>query len=136
MQYLKEVQKIQKIEKIKKTFYLDLMLSRYKKIKILNQNKTEDIVFLQSSHSIHDRIEPYIAYIVKDKKLYRLESLKEFKEYPLVADSEFDIDYIGEVKHFRLYMNDKKAKILKYLLDCDFIKMSDVLIKVKPLNDK
>ena len=136
MEYLKEVQKIQKIQKIKKTLYLDLALARLGSMQILNQSKEEDILFLQSTHSLHNRVEPYIAYIVKNKKLYRLESLKKFKGYPLSADSEFDADFIGELQHFRIYQNDTKAKVLKYLVDCDFKNMPDILLKIKPLNGR
>lgn len=133
-QYVKEVQKIKSIELIKKSIYLDFSLSKFRRIRLINQNKIEDIVFMQSRHSIHDRINPYIAYIVKDKKLYRLESLKEFRYYPLSADSEFDIDFLGKVKVFRVYANNKKAKILKYLIEIDFEDINDILLKIKPLN--
>lgn len=136
MQYLKEVKKIQKLEKIKKTIYLDFLLSRFGSVKILNQSKTEDIIFLQSRHSVHDRIEPYIAYIVKDKKLYRIESLKEFTTYPLAAESEFDADFLGKVNKFRFYINGTTSKYKKFLIDCDFEKMNDILLKIRPLNEK
>ena len=134
--YSNEVQKIKNIELIKKTIYLDFTLSAFKSIKILNQSKTEDVIFMQSSNSIHDRINPYIAYLVKAKKLYRLESLKPFKFYPLSVDSEFETDFLGKVKNFRVYQNDKNSTSSKYLVDIDFEKMSDVLLKIKPLNSK
>lgn len=135
-QYSKEVQKIKSIGLIKKTIYLDFSLSKFNGIKILNQSKTEDIVFMQSSNSVHDRVNPYVAYIVRDNKLYRLESLKEFKEYPFPSDIEFDADFLGKVKIFRVYKNDKKAKYNKYLLDIDFENINDILLKIQPLNLK
>lgn len=129
----KQTEKINKDELLKKTIYLDLSVAFAPSIKILNQSKTEDVVFLQSSHSVHDRINPYIAYLVKDKTLYRLESLKPFKEYPLVADSEFVADALGKVKIFRVYKS-KEAKNQVYLLHIMFEKEGEILLKVKVLN--
>jgi len=128
-----QTQKISKEELLKKTIYLDLNVAYASSIKILHQSKIEDVVFLQSSHSIHDRINPYIAYMVKDKTLYRLESLKPFKEYPLVADSEFVTDVLGKVKIFRVYKS-KDAKNEVYLLHVMFEKEGEILLKVKVFN--
>jgi len=129
----KQVQKIQKFEKIKKTLYLDLSVAMKSSVKILNQSKREDVVFMQTKHSVHKRINPYVAYIVKEKKLYRLESLKPFKEYPLTADSEFVADELGEVKTFRLYRS-KDPKNEVYLIDLDFKEDKEIVLKVKLLN--
>jgi prepilin-type N-terminal cleavage/methylation domain-containing protein len=115
----------------KKVIYLDFSLALQEKTKILNQETKEDVVFLQSSNSIHRRYNPYIAYIVKDYKLYRLESIKEFKEYPLNFDSEFIAECLGEVNSFRVYKS--KNKIESYLVHIDFKKGEDILLKINVL---
>ncbi|NPA59014.1 MAG: hypothetical protein GXO30_00895, partial [Epsilonproteobacteria bacterium] len=112
--------------------FLDFALALPKTITILNQEKNEDIVFLQSSNSMHHRYNPYIAYIFKQDKLYRLESLKEFMTYPIDISSEFDVEYLGEVKSFRVY-NSQSVKS-NYLIHIDFKKDEDILLKVKVLN--
>jgi len=130
-----EIRDITATQKLKKVIFLDFSLALHKSVKILNQDTKEDIVFFQSSNSIHKRYEPYIAYIVKESKLYRLESLKEFQEYPLVIDSEFDVDYLGEADSFRVYKSTNDIKEL-YLIHVEFKNFEDILLKVKVLNEK
>ncbi len=132
--YTKKVQEIKKSERIKEILYLDFAVSKYGSVTILNQEKNEDVVFLQTTHSIHKRFNPYVAYIVKEKKLYRLESLKPFKEYPLVSDSEFVSDFLGEVKSFRVYA-PKDATKRVYLVHIDFKDENEVLLKIKAFNE-
>jgi len=129
----KEIQKIQNYQLIKKTLYMDFSLALKNSVMILNQDRKNDVVFMQSSHSLHRRINPYIAYILKDKKLYRLESLKPYKEYPLAADTEFVSDYLAEVKSFRVYASNGKAKNF-YLLHILFADKEELILKVKLLN--
>lgn len=135
--YEKEVSKLKHEELKKKVLFLDFSLMRYKSIQILNQDKHEDVVFMQSSNSIHGRSNPYIAYIIKNQKLYRLESFKKLSEYPLPADSEFDADLIGEVNGFRVYKNQKqnKAQDSVYLIHVNFKNAEPILLKVKALNE-
>jgi len=129
----KEVQKISSLELLKKTIYLDFAAALKESVVILPQDQREDVVFLQTSNSIHQRINPYVAYIVKDKILYRLESLKPFKEYPLVADSEFVSDKLGEVKSFRVYSSNEQAK-KSYLMSISFAEKEEILLKLSILN--
>jgi prepilin-type N-terminal cleavage/methylation domain-containing protein len=131
--YGEEVAKITKVQKIKKIFFLDI--TQAQSITILNQERDEDVVFLQTKNSLHHRIEPYVAYIVKEKKLYRLESLREFKEYPLVAESDFVVDELGDVALFRLYASQDTQKHL-YLLHALFEDKEEILLKLKALNTK
>ncbi len=128
-----EIRVITDVQKLKKVIYLDFSLALHKSVKILNQDAKEDVLFFQSSNSVHKRYEPYIAYIVKKGRLYRLESLQEFKEYPLAMNSEFDVDYLGDVNSFRVYksINDKKEL---YLVHIKFKNIEDILLKVKVLN--
>jgi prepilin-type N-terminal cleavage/methylation domain-containing protein len=127
-----EVDKIKKIDKIRKVIFLDFTLAIKGKVDIQNRDKDEDFVFFQSSHSIHRRFNPYIAYMVKEKHLYRLESLKKISSYELSSDAAFDIEDLGEVKSFRVYKTTKKSQ--SFLVAIDFVSMDDVLLKVNPLN--
>jgi len=129
-----EVQEITKIELLKKVIYLDytqtLKSDSNTTIEIINQDKKEDVVFFQTRNSIHNRINPYVAYFIKEKKLYRLESLKRFREYPLGADSEFIADELGSVESFRVYSSKEKSKNL-YLVHIMFKDKNEILLKVK-----
>ncbi len=129
----KESLTISKTKKLKKVIFLDFSLAMYNSIKVQNREKNEDFVSLQSSNSLHRRFNPYIAYIVKENSLYRLESLKEFKNYYLNIDNNFDIDYLGEVDSFRVYKSSNTKKEL-YLTHIDFKNMQNILLKVKVLN--
>ena len=135
--YAKEVGKLKICELKKKIIFLDFSLMVYKSDAILPQDKKEDIVFIQSTNSMHRRVNPYIAYIVKNKKLYRLESLKKFKEYPLGVDSEFDVDYLGEVNSFRVYKQKKRSTSSQdvFLVHIDFKNEDDILLKIRTLNE-
>lgn len=132
-----EVQRISKHEKIKELLYLDFALA--KTISIQNQDNKEDVVFLQTLSSVHRRIKPYVAYILKNGMLYRLESLRPFIDYPLAADSEFVVDELGEVKSFRVYPSRDTTSAL-YLIHIVFQEeisqreTKEILLKVKSLN--
>jgi prepilin-type N-terminal cleavage/methylation domain-containing protein len=133
--FAKEVKKIEKMEKIKKTLYIDFSVAMAKSVTIISQSRDIDIVFLQTNNSIHQRINPYVAYVVNNKKLYRLESLKPLKEYPFGADSEFVTDYLGEVKSFRLYKSqEKKSEV--YLVNVVFKNSEEILLKTEVFNSK
>jgi prepilin-type N-terminal cleavage/methylation domain-containing protein len=130
--YDQAANKIKKIELIKQTLFLDLSLSLKGSSVIISQDKKIDNFFCQSTHSIHDRINPYIGYIVKDNKLYRVESLKPLKNYPLPLNIDFDIDYLGEVENFRVYLS--KTASSHYLVDLSLKEMGNILIKIKPFS--
>jgi prepilin-type N-terminal cleavage/methylation domain-containing protein len=129
--YKKEVQHIVNDAELKKILYLDLSLAHYNSIKILNQEKDEDVVFFQSSHSLHQNFNPYIAYIKKDGKFYRLESLKPFKEYPLGVDDDYIVDELGDIQLLRLYKNQKDTT---YLINIILQNKSQIVLKVGVLN--
>jgi len=128
--YKTSVDTLEKFEHIKKVLYLDFSLAS--SVRIINQDKKGDIVFLQSIHSIHDRINPYIAYIFKEKHLYRLESLYPMKEYPLDADSDFVADDLGKVLIFRVYKH--KSNKTFFLLHVKFDTNKEIILKLKALN--
>ncbi len=133
--FKEESKKIIDVQKIKKVIYYDFLLAQKDSIHIKNIQKGEDFVYLQSSNSIHQRFNPYITYIVKDKKLYRLESLKMLNSYDIEPNSEFDVDFLGEIEVFKVYKTTLKNKD-RYLINIDFIKNIHILLKVKNLEDK
>ena len=122
------------IQKIKKTILLDISLALANSVRIENREKNEDTVFFQTSNSLHKRFNPYIVYIVKNKKLYRVESLKNINTYEFPVNSEFDADILGEVNSFRVYKSKQKNKEI-YLFDIKFEKFDSILLKVKVLNE-
>lgn len=127
----KEAEALQKIQKLKRVIYLDFLSAvedANTSITITKREKNEDFVSLMSKHSLHKRINPYITYIVKEKKLYRLESLKKIVDYEIASDSEFDIDTIGEVNIFRVYKS-KDIKKHAYLIHTKFKSMEEILLK-------
>ena len=128
--YKKEVFKLKNEQLKKKTLFLDFSLAM--NVDIKSQDKNKDIVFLQSSNSMHNRYNPYIAYIFKEQRLYRLESLTQFNEYPLSVDTEFSVEYFGEVDSFRVYKSDDNTT-KSYLIHIDFKEEEDVLLKVNLL---
>ena len=132
--YASKVQEMQKYERIKKSLYLDLSVAKFGTVQTLNQDKKVDIVFMQTSHSLYKRVMPNVAYVVKEKKLYRLESLEPFKEYPLVADSNFVSEFLGEVEIFRLYKSNE-ANTELYLLHAEFKEYGEILLKIKLFNE-
>lgn len=129
-----EVQKISQVELLKEVIFKDFSVAispatNTSTVTILNQSKREDVVFFQTNNSIHRRTNPYVAYMVKENILYRLESLKPFREYPLVADSEFMTDNLGKVKSFRVYKS-KDVQKETYLFHALFENSQEILLKV------
>ena len=130
-----ESQSVEIIQKIKKVIYLDYSLALANSTVIINRGKNEDFVYMQSSHSIHRRFNPYIAYMIKEDRLYRLESLKPFTEYQLSSDSEFDIDFVADVKSFRVYKSTDTQKST-YLVHINLKSSAEILLKINNLNEK
>ena len=120
---------IKKFELIKEILFLDVSLSKSKSMTIIPLDPKEDIVFFQSAHSIHDRINPYVGYIVKEKKLYRVESLRPLRNYPIESSIDFDIDALGDVENFRLYPATSSKE--EYFADISFKQKQRILIKIK-----
>lgn len=129
--YETQAKEIKHLEQIKRVLFLDFALSLSKSVHILPQDPKTDIVFLQSSHSIHNRINPYVGYIVKDKRLYRIESLTALQSYPLDLGVEFDVDELGEVENFRIYQGKKDSRA--FISDLLFSDKQRILMKIKSL---
>ena len=102
--YGERLQSISAEQSLYKTLYLDLTLSEPTSVQIINNNKDEDILLLQTSHVVHTNVMPYIAYLIKEKHLYRIESATRVT-YPFESNLNAVIDDFGEMKTFRLYKN-------------------------------
>jgi len=129
--------KLSRYEKIKKTLYLDFALALEKKITVLNQERDEDVVLFQTSHSIHRRFNPYVAYLIKQGHLFRLESLRKLS-YPFDTTMQsVDIDDFGKANRFRVFLAyTKESNTTKslYLIDARFSNKKNILYKVIGLN--
>lgn len=133
----KELEKISKAQRIKKVIYLDFRVAisnetNSSAIQIINQDTNKDVVFMQTKNSLHRRINPYVAYIFKEKNLYRLESLKKFTQYPLDVQSEFVVDKLASVQSFRVYPSKISKEIS--LVHIIFEDKEELLLKIKSLN--
>ena len=126
-----ESSKIERLERIKKTLFLDITLAQ--SVTIYNNDTKEDVLFLQTKHSLYGRVNPYVGYLVREGALYRIESLKELKEYPLDAESEFVAERVTEVKSFRIYPSKVDGSAL-YLVHIELKEGEEILLKVKALN--
>jgi len=126
-----ESSKIEQLERIKKRIFLDITLAQ--SILLQNSSPQEDVVFLQTKESLYRRINPYISYFVKEGYLYRIESLKELKEYPFGAESEFVGEKIAQVESFRIYPSKTEGSAL-YLVHIKLKEQEEILLKVKALN--
>jgi prepilin-type N-terminal cleavage/methylation domain-containing protein len=131
--YAKAVQKLNKEALTQKTIYLDLLLANKKSMIVQKRDKDSDFISFESKHSIHRRINPFIAYIVKKKILYRLESLEQIKSWEIDSNIAFDIDKIGSMTKFKLYPTRDGKKEL-YLLEMEISKSKQLLLKIKVLN--
>ena len=135
--YTTMTKEIRRLWRIKKMLYLDFALLIKSDVSVLNQERNEDVVLLQTSNSLHNRFYPYVAYVVKEGTLYRLESLRKLS-YPFDAQTTADVDEIAKVTRFRIYKALKKENetaAAYYLID---IKLADgrrILYKVRAFNE-
>ncbi len=111
-----------------KTLYLDLSLSVANSGEINNINSDEDMVFMQTSHVLHTHVMPYVVYLVKNRHLYRVESVSKLS-YPFESNINALIDDFGEVKKFRLYKNSTH-----FLLHLNIDGKEETLLKIRHLN--
>lgn len=128
---------IEHLFRIKRMFYLDFSLVLDENLSVLPQQNGRDVVLLQTSNSLHDRIDPYVAYVVKNETLYRIESLQPLKSYPFGADVGGDVDEVAKVRRFRVYKALKKennATRSLFLIDCVTREGEHILYKIAALN--
>ena len=127
--YGKKVEQLKTARSLKQMLYLDLSLSVYGTLEIENLEKEFDNIFLQTTNSIHNRIQTYVSYVVAKKHIYRVESLKKI-ELPLRGDEDADVDDLGEVQVFRVY-NSKTHNLVHIKISGN----DDILIKIRRLNE-
>ena len=135
--YTSITKEMQHLWRIKKMLYLDFALLLKSDVSVLHQETNEDVVLLQTSNSLHNRFYPYVAYVVKEGTLYRLESLRKLS-YPFDAQTTADVDEIGEVKRFRIYKALKKeneSAAAYYLIDIKLADNRRILYKVRAFNE-
>ena len=131
--YEKEVLKLQHTSRIKQVFYLDLLVASKGTLIVLHQDAKFDFVSFTTEHSLHRLIKPYVAYIVKENTLYRLESNQVIKSTEISREQPFIIDKIGSVKKFKLYTSLSKEEGI-VVLEADFKDTASVVLKIKTLN--
>lgn len=125
--YGEKLDRIAYEQKLLKTIYLDLSMAVIRSVFIVNQDADTDVVVMQTSHSVHQRIMPYVGYLVRNKKLFRIES-SQLLTYPFNEETEMIVDEVGEIEHFRLY-GSKTHFLLDYSSDQD-----PKLMKIRGLN--
>jgi prepilin-type N-terminal cleavage/methylation domain-containing protein len=131
--YAKAAQRLKKEGILKSTLYKDLILASKNSIIVAHIDKEYDFVSFMTKHSLHRRINPYVAYIVKGEVLYRLESLQQIKSVEIDRDRAFDIDKIGAIKKFKLFgTRDNKREF--FLLELILKGQEKILFKIKVLN--
>lgn len=115
--------------KILKTIYLDLSLAVIRSVVTVNQDEDIDVVLMQTKHSVHRNVMPYVAYVVTEQQqLYRIESMNRLS-YPFSEDDDLTVDKLGPMQHFRLYSSKKH-----FLLDYRIGDSDPKLIKIRGLN--
>ncbi|MFA5233622.1 MAG: prepilin-type N-terminal cleavage/methylation domain-containing protein [Sulfurimonas sp.] len=134
--YQEEAAKIKETKLKKKILFLDFSLLLFDEHEIIKNNTKDDTVFLQTSNSMHGRINPYVAYTIKDSRLYRIESYKKITAENFGVERVLDIDDFGEVQKFRVYENSSvEQEKLYFLIDIAFKNDSNLLLKVRSLNE-
>lgn len=131
--YQKEATQIKETKSKQKIIFLDFSLLLLGEHEIFKKNTKEDTVFLQTSNSMHGRINPYVAYVIKDARLYRIESYQKMTTENFGAERVLDIDDFGEVEKFRVYENNSDK--LYFLIDVAFENSSNLLLKIRSLNE-
>lgn len=114
--------------RITKTLFLDLSLASAASVEPVWEDAKTDTLFLQTSHSLHQRIMPYVAYTLKDGYLYRTES-PERLPHPLEIVDNLIVDKLAAVDVFRIYYN--KPYVLVHIR---FKGEEEQLMKVRVLN--
>jgi len=128
--YKKEAKEIITINKIREVIYLDFLLS-ISTVSFHHEKHKADTIFMQTTHSLHRRINPYVTYLVQENKLYRVESLKKVTKLPLPRDEEYSIDFITKIKGLDLY---KAKKTKQFLIVLILDTKQQIMMKLSSLN--
>jgi prepilin-type N-terminal cleavage/methylation domain-containing protein len=111
-----------------KTLFLDLSLSSKGSVEITEEEKLTDFVFMQTSHSVHRRIMPYVGYIIREGVLYRIESPLKITR-PIEVTDHVIVDKIAQVEIFRLYRNETH-----FLINLKLKNDAEQVLKIRALN--
>lgn len=125
--YASKLEQVEEKSKLIKTLYLDLSLAKKGSLSVISKDKYYDILLMQTKHSVHQRIMPYVGYIVSKEGFFRIESSKKLN-YPLSSEIDMLVDMLSEVKNFRVYISRGHA-----LVDIDD-GGDKMLLKVRLLN--
>jgi len=141
MLLLQESKSITEYSSLEEIIYKDFLYAT-EEANIVSIDAQNDFVTLQTRHSLHLRSYPYIAYLLREKKLFRIESAQPLKYREIREEMLFDVDLLADkTEKFRLYKAKPKTnndtnetqKASACLVD---IKMSDekkLLLKLTPL---
>ncbi len=101
-------------------------------INITTQQKEQDFVSFRTKHSLHLRVLPYVAYILKNDKLYRVESAEPLIYREISAQDDYDVDIMGDTELFRLYRKkeQKEQTLNSFLLHVIFSHKKELLLKI------
>lgn len=97
---------IQNDMQIKKIFYNDIFnqLNLYANVKIIEDKDSQSVLYLQTNNSLYDQIAPHVIYTLKNKTLYRVESLKKIMLPIKNVKEHFNVDVIAkDVKNFKVF---------------------------------
>jgi len=130
--YNKAIDELNNISLVKQTLYLDMLLSTHRSIVVTHKSVKYDIVTFSTEHSLHKLIKPYVAYIVKDAHLYRVESNKEINASIISREQQIIVDKIGGIKKFKIYTSKNADNI--FLVEAVFKKMPPIVFKAKAMN--
>jgi len=100
--YEQKLQNVEFEQTFVKTLYLDLALAQKKSLEVISKDKQYDILLMQTQHSIHKRIMPYVGYLISEEGLFRVESSQKLN-YPLQLGTEMLVDKLGKIEKFRIY---------------------------------
>ncbi len=130
--YAKAVEELHDASLVKQTLYLDILLSSKKSVLVTHESSKYDFVSFSTEHSLHRLIKPYVAYVVKDTNLYRVESNKEINTSIISREQPIIVDRIGDIKKFKIYPSKNADGVV--LIEAAFKNMAPTIFKVKALN--
>lgn len=98
--------------------YLDI-LNATSKIDILqNDTNLQSILLFQTKNSIHSLYNPYVVYLVKNNKLYRVESNYKLRLPLNLEHRYFFADLIkNSIHRFKVYLSSQKNKVIFFIND-------------------
>ena len=122
--YGKSLDAQQRQTMIVKTLFLDLVQSENNATRVISEERQADTLLMQTAHSVHRRIMPYVGYAVREGTLYRFETVQA-AAVPLEPTEHIVVDRLEPVDTFRVYANASH-----FLVDLRFKGSTEQLMKV------